>query len=110
MLSGTEYNGPAKKISTSGLAESNCRGKYHSRRKRVKDFFVTNSYLGERVSHPDNRGRDCKGLLALLADETGDRVHQIEFREHFQFAGLHLDENGRALVAQQVRDTLDGRV
>ena len=47
---------------------------------------------------------------AFLRDEARDRIHEIEFREHFEFARLHLDKNRGTFVAQQVRDALDRRI
>ena len=47
---------------------------------------------------------------ALLADEAGDCVHEVELGEDFALAVFHGDEHGRAFVAQQVGDALDRRV
>lgn len=43
--------------------------------------------------------RESAVLSALLPDEAGDRVHEVELGEDFELAAVHLDENGGAFVA-----------
>ena len=45
-----------------------------------------------------------------MFDHAGYRVHQVELGQDFVLAIFHVDENGWAFVAQNVRDALDGRV
>ena len=51
-----------------------------------------------------------KELLALVADEAGDGVHEIELGEDFEFCTGHFDEDGGAVVAEDVGDAFDGGV
>jgi hypothetical protein len=50
------------------------------------------------------------GLLALLADEACDGVHEIKFGEDFKFCAWHFNKDRGAIVAEDVGDSLNGSV
>lgn len=62
-------------------------------------------------SQPQRNPHTRDGCISAdLLDKFGDGAHEVVFGENFVAALAHLHEYGGALVAQEMRDTLDGGV
>jgi uncharacterized membrane protein YkvA (DUF1232 family) len=85
------------------------RSKYHSLKNPVKTnarLFSTGRAGLVNVDRAAGWSSSSGRGAALLADQPDDGVHEVELGEDFDLAVFHLDEDGRAFVAQQVGDAL----